>query len=93
MTFRIIVSPPAMRDVDRLETWLLDKNPAVAERVGETLKAAIGSLAELPYRGRPIGRGTRALNAPFGGSVYVVRYQVRGEIVVITRIFHGRENR
>jgi plasmid stabilization system protein ParE len=91
--YRIIVSPKAALDVDRLELWLLDKNPSAASRVGAVLEAAMGSLAELPDRGRPRGVRTRELNAAFGRSIYVIRYRVIDEQVIVTRVFHGRERR
>lgn len=93
MKFHIIISPTASNDVDRLEAWLLDKNPTAAVRVGEVLEAAIASLDELPDRGRPLKGTTRELNAKFGRGTYVIRYVVTGDQVVVTRIFHGLEDR
>jgi plasmid stabilization system protein ParE len=91
--YTVIVSPRAALDVDRLELWLLDKNPSAALRVGAVLEAAMASLVELPERGRPRGSLTRELNAAFGRSIYVIRYRVIEEQVIITRVFHGRERR
>jgi len=53
----------------------------------------MASLVELPERGRPRGTLTRELNAAFGRSIYVIRYRVIEEQVIITRVFHGRERR
>ncbi len=93
MKFRIIVSPAAARDVNRLEAWLLDKDPASASRVGEVLENAIASLDEMPERGRALTPTTRELNAKLGRSIYVIRYRVMRRQVVVTRIIHGRERR
>jgi plasmid stabilization system protein ParE len=93
VSFRLIVSPAASSDVDRLEAWLLDQNPRAAARVGDVLEAAIASLAELPDRDRSLNATTRELNAKFGRSTYVIRYVVGRDQVVVTRIFHGREDR
>ena len=95
MNFQIIVSRAASNDVDRLEAWLLDKDPGAALRVGEVLYAAIASLEQMPERGRHAAATSdiRELNAKFGGATYVIRYQVDGRHVVVTRIFHGREQR
>jgi toxin ParE1/3/4 len=79
--------------LNRLEAWLLDKDPAAAVRVGEVLEAAIASLDELPERGRTLASTARELNVKFGHSTYIVRYRVLGQRVVVTRILHGRENR
>ena len=93
MKYRVIISPAASKDVDRLEAWLVDKNPNAAFRVGEVLERAIGSLAEMPERGRPVTAESRELNAKFGGGYYVIRFYISGDNVVVTRVFHGRERR
>jgi plasmid stabilization system protein ParE len=36
---------------------------------------------------------TRELRVRFGRYGYIVRYVLRDEVVVITRVFHGREDR
>jgi hypothetical protein len=38
--FRIIISPAASRDVDRLEAWLIDKHPTFAPLVGAVARRA-----------------------------------------------------
>ena len=93
MSVRLVISPAAARDLDRLEAWLLDKDPTAAIRAGEVLRAALQTLTEFPLRSRLVRGEIRELNAPFGRSVYVIRHRVRGEQVIVTRIFHGRERR
>lgn len=92
MSWRVVVSPEAAADLDRLEQWLLDKHPLAAERVGPLLRSALASLAELPHRGH--GRGVlRELVVRFGQNGYIVRYRVFEDVVLITRVFHAREDR
>ena len=93
MKYRLVISSAASKDVDRLEAWLLDKDPGAAIEVGEVLERAIASLNELPERGRPVASDTRELDVKFGRGRYVVRYRVSERQVVVTRIFHGRERR
>ncbi len=93
MKFRVTISRRASRDVDRLEDWLIDKQPSAAVRVGEILFGAIGSLLEMPAQGRPAGADSRELDVKFGSDWYVIRFTIIGERVVVTRIFHGRERR
>jgi len=60
------------------------------------LFSAVHSLADQPERGRPAARpGYRELIVPFGAGAYVVRYRIdlRRNAVVITRLWHGREQR
>jgi hypothetical protein len=33
------------------------------------------------------------LVVPFGSSAYIIRYVVEGRIVVVARLWHGRERR
>jgi plasmid stabilization system protein ParE len=92
----LIVSPAAQADLERLQTFLAEKNPDAAQRVVAVLTRAIQSLDTLPDRGRPSAAiGARELVVPFGRAAYVVRYaHLPGtEEVVILRIWHGREAR
>lgn len=93
MSFKVVVSPRADRDVDRLEDWLADKNPAAAAKIWPAMKAAFLSLADMPHRTRGLGEDTRELLVNFGRYGYVIRYQVTGQSVVVTRVFHGLEMR
>ena len=93
---KLIVSRQAVADLQRLHAFLVDKNPAVAQRVIAVLDAAIQSLEHFPDRGRPANiTGLRELIVPFGRSAYVLRYAHLAEAdeTVILRIWHGRELR
>jgi plasmid stabilization system protein ParE len=85
-----------LADLERLRTFLADKNVNAARRAVSTIIRAIDSLHVFPDRGRPAGSGgMRDLAVPFGHSVYIVRFMhdaQRAEIVII-RIWHGREER
>ena len=55
----------------------------------------IGRLERFPLMA-PKARGSetlRDLQIRFGKYGYVARYAVRGDRVIISRIFHGREDR
>ena len=60
--------------------------------MGERLKAALRSLDEMPSRA-PLRDGAHELVIPFGDAGYVVTYRVEATRVLITRIFHTREDR
>ncbi len=93
---KLIVSPEAIADLDRLRAFLADKNPAAAQRAVDTIVAKMQSLDTSPDRGQPIGStGVRELTAPFGHSAYVIRYAhlPESDNVLILRIWHGREQR
>jgi plasmid stabilization system protein ParE len=72
---KLIVSPDAAADLDRLRSFLADKNPETAQRAAACLVEAIQSLDTFPDRRRLTGiEGVRELIVPFGGSAYVLRY-------------------
>jgi plasmid stabilization system protein ParE len=91
--FRIIISPAAARDVDRLEAWLIDKDPTSAHRIGEVLETAIASLDEMAEHGRLVSVATRELN-PLSGHQRSGRRDAdsawSGRPIAH---FHGRERR
>jgi plasmid stabilization system protein ParE len=93
---KLVVSSPALADIERLRHFLADKNEAVAQRALLRLDEAIRTLESFPERGRPSAvSGLRELLVPFGQSCYVIRYaHLAGrDEVVILRIWHGREVR
>jgi plasmid stabilization system protein ParE len=93
---KLIVSPAALDDLERLRIFLQDKNPAAAQRAAATLTSAIQSLENAADRGRPSGiPEIRELIVPFGRSAYILRYTHDGarEEVIILRLWHGREAR
>jgi plasmid stabilization system protein ParE len=93
---KLIVSPNAAADLNRLRAFLTDKNPDAAQRAATSLIRAIQSLDTFPDRGRPIGiEGVRELIVPFGNSAYVLRYAhaADSDEIIVLRIWHGREQR
>jgi len=93
---QIVFLSRARADLDRLRNFLAPHGASLSARAVDTLFAAAYSLADQPERGRPAARiGYRELIVPFGGGAYVIRYRVdqRRNTVVITRLWHGREQR
>lgn len=93
MSFTVSVSARAQTDVRRLDVQLSAHSPRAAARLGLLLENALDSLMEAPMRGRLVGRTAREINIPFGRSAYIIRYRVSGRRVIITRIWHGLEDR
>jgi plasmid stabilization system protein ParE len=84
----------AHADLVRLREFLDEVSPAAADRAAEAILHGVRRLKDLPQRGpRSAGTSLRELRIHFGRYGYVVRYGVVGERVIISRIFHGREQR
>ena len=100
MTFRVEFTPEADADLDRLFDFLLER----AETVEEAMRACeavevIGTVANshlstTPYSYRKVGaRPTlRELIVPFGGTGYVLRFDIRTPaLVLVIGARHQRE--
>jgi len=50
-------------------------------------------LITFPLRGRSLDETARELTVPFGQAGYILRYDVIGQRVFVTRIWHSLEHR
>ena len=91
----ILLSPDAVEDVERLRTFLDQKNPDAARRALAAIWTAVDRLQEFPDLGMATEDSEiRQMVVRFGSSGYIVRYALPGdENILITRIWHGREAR
>jgi toxin ParE1/3/4 len=91
---KVVLSPQALADLDRLKEFLSDKNRAASDRMISVLIEAIDSLSHFPARGRPGDDAhMHEMVVPFGRAAYVVHYALLGSEILILRIWHGREMR
>ncbi len=93
---KIAISRHAYADLERLREFLETRNRAAALKAVATIASAIDSLADFPDQGRRVALSEdRELTIPFGRNAYVVRYSrsLPDELIVIRRVWHGRENR
>ena len=91
---RLIFTPEAIRDVERLREFLRPKDPAAAKRAARSIIHGVQALADLPLIGRPVeglAEEYRDWVIDFGGAGYVVRYRVEGDLVAILAVRHQRE--
>ena len=78
----------AVASLDAIRSYIGLFNPDAADRITQKLIDAANSLSSFPSRGRPVEGALRELATV---PPYVIRYRVEGEMVVITRIRHGRQ--
>lgn len=83
----------AARDLIRLNAFLAEKSPRAAQRAMHAISSGLRSLSDSAERGRLAGETVRELRIAFGRDGYVVRYRVGVADVLVTRIFHAREQR
>jgi len=87
-------APRAQADLVRLKLWFAELDDEVAARAVTAILAGIDRLAVSPFIAPQLpNSNSRELQIRFGRYGYVARYGVRGDRVIVARIFHGREKR
>lgn len=91
---RLIWSPRALLDVQRLYRFLAGKNVDAAKRAIMTVRQAVKVLGHQPGIGRPIEdmpEEFREWVIDFGDSGYVARYRIDSDAITILAVRHQKE--
>ena len=91
---RVIWSPAALLDVQRLYRFLALKNIDAAKRAVAAMRQGVGVLGQQPGIGRPIDEMPdefREWSIDFGDSGYVARYRLDSDVVTILAMRHQKE--
>lgn len=91
---RLIWSPAALRDVQRLHRVLAEKSPDAAGRAVKAIRDAMKIVALQPGIGRPaeeMDPEYREWLIDFGASGYVALYRLEGDTAVVLAVRHQRE--
>ena len=91
---RLIWSPSAVRDVQRIYRFLAEKKVDAAQRVVKALRSGVQIIVQHPEAGRPADEMEpeyREWMIGFGNSGYVVLYRYDGEDAVIVAVRHQKE--
>ena len=86
----------AVSDIERLHTFLYEKDNAVANKAAYVIFQGASLLETSPRIGRPMSDRTarRELFLAFGAGAYVLRYILEDDnTVVVIRVWHSKENR
>ena len=80
----------AEADIDAITEYLLERNPAAARRVQQSIREQTSLLGAYPGLGRP-GRSVGTRELVIVHTPYIVPYIVNqaAEIIVILRVLHG----
>jgi len=91
---RLIWSPAALRDVERIYRFLAEKNPGAARRAARAIRTGMKILETQPAAGRPIpdmDPEFREWLITFGNSGYIALYRLDGSQVIVLAVCHQRE--
>jgi len=91
---RLIWSPSALRDIQRIHRFLAEKNIDVAQRFVKAIRSGVQIIAQHSEVGRPADEMDpeyREWMIGFGNSGYVVLYRYDGEDAVIVAVRHQKE--
>jgi plasmid stabilization system protein ParE len=91
---RLIWSPSALHDVQRLYRFLAEQSPDVARRAVQAIRAGVKVIAQHPEIGRPAEEMEpeyREWLINFGASGYIVLYRYDGHTAVIVAVRHQKE--
>jgi plasmid stabilization system protein ParE len=91
---RLIWTPSALLDVQRLYRFLVVKNPDAARRAVKAIRQGVKVLEQQPKVGRPVedmDNEYRDWIIDFGDSGYVARYRVDPQFVSVLAIRHQKE--
>lgn len=91
---RLIWSPPALLDVQRLYQFLAEKNIDAAKRAVHTIREGIKILAKQAEVGRPaedMEPEYREWPINFGDSGYIALYRYDGQKAIILAVRHQKE--
>jgi plasmid stabilization system protein ParE len=91
---KLIWSPRALADVQRVYRFLVAKNPDAARRAVAAIRAGVRILARQPEIGRPVDdmdASDRDWLIDFGTTGYCVRYRLDGGTAILLAVRHQRE--
>ena len=91
---RLIYSPRAFDDLDRLTDFLIDTDQVIASETVELIVEAVTILKHHPLIGRPVEDHLRELIISRGRTGYVALYSYEAEhdSVLVLAIRHQRES-
>jgi toxin ParE1/3/4 len=91
---KLMWSPYALLGVRRAYRFLADKDMEAAKRAAETIRKQAAVLKKFPNAGRPaddLDPEHRELIIPFGGSGYVLVYEVNEQGILVLAVRHQKE--
>jgi plasmid stabilization system protein ParE len=90
---RLVFSPSALQDIERLAEFLMESDPVAAGATADVLTSGLKILKDHPLIGRPVELGYRELIISRGRTGYVALYQyeLERDTAIVLAIRHQRE--
>jgi plasmid stabilization system protein ParE len=91
---RLIWSPRALADVQRIYRFLAEKSKTAATRAVKAIRASTKTIEQHPEIGQPqegMDEAYRQWLIDFGNSGYAMLYHYDGDTVLIVAVRHQRE--
>ena len=94
-TVKVVWRERSLEDVSRLYDFRFEKSEGAATKAAQVILRGSSLPEESPRLGRPMTDGThrRELFVPFGSGFYVLRYFLTNDVVIMVRVWQGREDR
>lgn len=83
----------AEADLERIAAFLSQETEGRAERAIDRLEEGLANLCAFPEMGVAVVGGLRQMVIRDRWNAFVVRYRITGSAILVTRIWHGFENR
>ena len=84
---KVAYTPSALRQIDKILTYIEERNPRGARHVQERIKAMVNMLAEHPLSGHATDEPgqRRMIASPYP---YAIFYRVRDDLLIVQRVRH-----
>ena len=93
LEMKLLYTPEAIDDLQRLREFIEVKNPEAVARIGQNLIQGISKLKDLPYMGRKVLKAPNPeMVRDLSVDMYIARYLVLENEIHVLRIWHKREN-
>lgn len=93
MSRRVVYLRSAEADLERIGAFLSKETLGRAERAIDRLERGLDVLSEFPEMGVAVRGDLRQMVIRDRWNAFVVRYRFTDEAILVTRIWHGLEDR
>ena len=90
---RIVWSPAAWADVDRLHAFLAEHDLDAADAIADRLANSPATLLNFPRRGPRLSQFDPREVRDFRVGKYLLRYELTSTELIVLRFYHAREDR